>query len=123
MINLYHSRRGHFRPCKWFKRDERNSVADLSTLVYNTLPSGVFYAKEITPISNQKDQTNNVFMYDKNFVTLETSDNVEELKSSDIVLYRNEKWIVTDVQAQIHNKETEYCQNNRGDIFIIGLRK
>lgn len=123
MINLYHSRRGRFRLCKYFIRNENDSVGDLSVYIHNTRPSGIFYAKEDNAKAKNKDQVANVFMYDKSNITISTMDSVEDLTAGCIVAYRGEAWIVDSVQERIHTKETEYGREKEAYTTFISLRR
>lgn len=111
MIDIYHSRRGHFKLCKYWNRNENDSVGDLSKWIINKKPDGVFYAKQITPKINQANQLNNVFMYDRNSVTIETSDKVDTIKRGSVVQFLNKEWLVQSVQFELHHKESEYSDD------------
>lgn len=106
MINIYHSRRGHYRRCKYFVRDE--NVSDISIYVHNALPTGIFYATETNPNQSQKQSVNNAIQYDKDTITLYTEDDTQGLEAGCIVVYRYSAWIVDGVQRKFHIKETEF---------------
>lgn len=122
MVDIYHSRRGHFKSCTYWLRDESDRIGDLTTWVLKTTPSGIFYAKETTPITNQANQTNNVFIYDKNMVSLETYDDINDIKRGCVVLYNGTAWFVDSVQKKIIIKESEF-QNVDKALWVINLRK
>ena len=107
-IDIYHTRRGHYNRCVYYKRDESNAVGDLSQWVSKEQPSGFFYGKEISPKNNQANQLGNVIMLDRNSITLETSDKVEDISRGCVVRYRNANWLVESVQFSVHLKETEF---------------
>lgn len=120
MIDIYHSRRGHYRRCKYFVRDER--VTDISLYVHNALPTGIFYATEINPLQNSKENINSAIQYDKDSITLYTDDETDGLETGCIVVYRYSPWIVDGVQRKFHIKETEFSQKEHCTT-IITLRK
>lgn len=107
-VDIYHSRRGNFRYCQYWNRNENDSVGDLTKWILEKKPSGSFWAKETSPKTNQAGQLNNVFMYDKNTISLVTEDKVDDIKRGSIVSYLNHAWIVQNVQFEIHHKETEF---------------
>lgn len=107
-VDLFHSRRTCFAECKYWIRDERDSVANASQWVLKHTPSGTFYAKEISPQYNQFANVGNNFMFDKNTITLECDDDISDISKGCIVLYNGKAWIVDDVQKSIHRKESEF---------------
>ena len=107
-VDIYHSRRGHFRFCQYWNRDENDSVGDLTKWMLERKPSGSFYAKETSPKTNQADQLSNVFLFDKNVITLQTDDDVSDIKRGSVVQYLYHAWLVQNVQFELHHKETEY---------------
>lgn len=120
-IDIYHSRRGKFKKCEYWLRDERESVGDLSKYVYKTRPQGIFYAQEVNSISKTMGQINNVIAYDENTIAIETTDEVLDLKVGCVVSYCNSIWLVTNLQAELHLKQSEYGGEDR--TTIISLRK
>lgn len=108
-IDIYHTRRGHFRYCQYWNRDENDSVGDLTKWILEKKPSGSFYARETSPQTNQADQLNNAFMFDKNLISLVTNDKVNDIKRGSIVSYLNHAWLVQSVQFEMHHKESEYA--------------
>lgn len=119
MIDIYHSRRVHYKLCKYWVRDERNSVGDLSTYIYNKKASGIFYAKQESSTNNRKNQLQNVIMVDESTLTLSTSDKVLDLKSGCIVEYLKKIWLVVGVQRVPHLKETQYSDDEFDTIIAI----
>ena len=121
-VDLFHSRRTYFAECKYWIRDERDYVGDMSKWVLQHSPSGTFYAKEVSPQYNRMNQSAGVFGYDKNTITLECDDDISEIMRGCIVLYNGKTWLVEDVQRQIHRKESEFCI----DIdykYIVSIRR
>lgn len=108
-VDIYHSRRGHFRYCQYWNRDENDQVGDLTKWMLERKPSGSFYATESSPKTNQADQLSNVFLFDKNVITLVTNDNVKDIKRGSVVQYLYHAWLVQNVQFELHHKESEYA--------------
>lgn len=119
MIDIYHSRRTKYRECKYFVRDENSAYGDLDKYILTEKPSGIFYAKEVSPQNNQKDQVANVILYDKSIITLETTDLVDDLTSGCIILYLKHGWIVEQVQRSVITKETQFNQMRYRTIISI----
>ena len=109
MIDIYHSRRGHFRYCQYWNRNEDDQIGDLTKWMLERKPSGSFYATEASPKQNQADQLSNVFLFDKNVITLVTNDNVKDIKRGSVVQYLYHAWMVQSVQFELHHKESEYA--------------
>ena len=121
-VDIYHSRRTCYIECTYWIRDERSSVGDINQWILKNTPSGLFLAKEISPYSNQMNQTSGVYAYDRNSITLESDDDLEEIVRGSIVLYNGKTWMVNDVQKLVHRKETEF--NVDLDYkYIINIRR
>lgn len=118
MVDIYHQRRGMFRRCKYWKRDESKK----SVLEYNDTPKGTFWAKEEASLQNQENTSSNVFHFDRNVITIKTNDEVADLEHGDIVEYRRDKWFVDSVSFGLHTKETEFSNKIHATAYI-NLRK
>ena len=110
-VDIYHSRRGHFKRCAYFNRDEDDYISDLTKWVLVNKPSGFFYAKEVSVKTNQANQLGNVLMFDKNMITLQTGDLVADIKRGSVVEYLNHAWLVQSVQFELSRKETEFGED------------
>lgn len=108
MRNIYHNNRAHFNRCVYYNRDERDSVGDLTKWILTQKPQGVFYAKEVSQKTNQANQLGGVLMFDKYNITLETGDDVNDIKRGSVVNYLNHAWLVENIQLAIQQKETEF---------------
>lgn len=109
MINIYRPRRGKFRLCEFWLRDESNYVGDLSKWVIDKKPSGQFYAKPISEKTTNSQQLSNVFMFDQDNITLETEDEIN-IKRGAVVKYAGKYWMVDSFQLRPHLKETEFIE-------------
>lgn len=107
-IDIYHSRRTNYEECVYWVRDESVIVGDLNQWVLKNKSSGVFYAKEVSPEYNQANPQANAFLFDKDIITLETDDDVDELSRGCVVLYNGKPWMVNDVQRKLHRKESAF---------------
>ena len=117
-VDLFHSRRTNYLDCKYWVRDERDSRGNPSQWVLMNQPSGIFHAKLVSPFSNQRNITAGVWSTDSNHVTLETDDEVSDIKSGCIVEFDSQLWLVESVQGQIHNKESEFSKHLDYKYFI-----
>lgn len=105
MIDIYHSRRTHFRKCSYWLPVQTNEI---DKWILENKPEGSFYASEVNMKTNQGNQINNVIMYDRNMVTLVTNDEVDNISRGCIVLYLNHSWLVENVQRETHIQESEF---------------
>lgn len=110
-IDLFHSRRTNYHKCRYWIRDERNKTGNPSQWILMNQPSGSFYAKSISVKSTQMDVINGVWSNNKNRITLETDDDVDNLERGCIVEYNNELWLVEANQRQEHVKESEFAKH------------
>lgn len=115
MIDIYHSRRSNFRKCSYFLPTENRR---LDEYVQKSRPQGTFYAKEVNSLSNQQNVVNNAIILDRNMVTLETDDIVNDLVRGSIVLYLNQVWIVDNTQQEVKIKESEFNSEIRATTYI-----
>lgn len=120
-IDLWGSRRANFERCEWFQRDEK-ATKDQSRLVFKDKPTCVFYAKESNAFNYQKEQLGGVFMADESVVTLETTDNVNGIKTGDRIKYRGTMWAVTSVQASEKHKQSQFLDQVTKTTYI-GLKQ
>lgn len=119
-VNLNHSRRTNFLFCSYWIRDERNSTGTAEEWIYNNKPSGNFWAKQLQVKVNQENILNGVWLGDKNFRTIETDDDVNDLTRGSLIKMKGKLWYVTNVQAQLHAKESQF-DNEEHYRYIISL--
>ena len=119
MIDIYHSRRINFIKCHWYERDE--SVNDLSKYALEKKPVGSFYARLYSPDSRSNQDLANSFRFSENTLTIVTDDEVDGLKENCVVSCMGEAYVATNVQREIHLKESQY---GRGHYTVyISLRR
>ena len=76
--------------CKWWSRNEGDeNLAD--EIIMKRIPTGQFWAEEITGETVQNTQVGNTFMFDRFNVTIRSPDNILGIKNNDLVLYQEEK--------------------------------
>lgn len=110
-VDLFHSRRTNYHKCDYYIRDERAQSGSPSQWVLYNQPSGWFYAKPLSLKSTQMNAINGVWALDRNHITLETDDDIDDLSRGSIVRFDEELWLVESVQRMIHNKESEFCKH------------
>ena len=121
-VDIFHSRRTCFAECKYWIRDERDNIGDSTQWILKHTPSGTFYAREITPHYNQHNELGNGYIFDKNGITLECDDDLEELVVGSLILYNGKCWYVDNVQKEVHRKESQF--NQELDYrYIISIRR
>lgn len=117
-VDIYHSRRTNYHKCFFWIRNERRQVADLNQLVYKDKPSGSFYARETTPITNQENIVQGAWLGDRNFITIVTDDDIEDLTRGSVVKYKDKLWMVDSVQSKEHTKESEFSKKSHYTYYI-----
>lgn len=110
-IDIYHSRRINFSKCIYWLRDERDSIASSNKWIANNKPSGTFYARQISPYSKNINQVSGVMMFDRNNIAIETDDDIKDITVNAIIKYRGEIWIVENIQAEPHQKESQFSKS------------
>lgn len=124
MIDLFTSRRECFEKCMYWHRNPNEDI-DNDELVMSRKPSGIFYAKEITPHTVTNNIVAGSFMFDSSSIVLKTYDSITDIKNNCLVKYQDEVWIVEDVQKQhIRNKNSEFAkEKDTSHAYIIRMRK
>lgn len=120
-FDLWGSRRINFEYCEWYERDEK-ATKDLSKLVYNKAPSAVFYAKETSSESRQKQELGGLFLGDESTIQIVTQDDVEGIKGGDLVKFRGQMWHVTGTQSTEVHKQGQFLDKTTKTTYI-GLRR
>ncbi len=123
-IDLSKSRRDYHVFCRYWKRNESDEYTP-DELIYKRIPSGSFWAKEMSPEQDRDNIIGGVFNFDSTHITIKSPDNCDGLDSKDLVEYEGEYWMVVSVQktkARIGNKmyaKDKYCSH----YWYIELRK
>ena len=115
-IDIYHSRRTNFKKCYYYVRDEK--INDLAKFVLMKQPEGHFYAKPYTPNSRQNQDLANTFRMSENQLTIETSDDVVDLKENNVVLYDGKPFVVVGIQRKECLKESQYRSQHYCTTYI-----
>ena len=125
LTDLYTSRRTHFIKCKFWNQDENENYVSKNEILYNTIPTGIFYAKEANAYSNDNNTVSGDFMFDTTTITLITQDDISKMKVNDRVLTDdNNFWIVTNVQKNPLKKQRNYMKSKYCNAeYYISLRR
>ena len=121
-VDVYHSRRTNYALCKYWVRNEKISDAQLNEYVLKTKPQGEFYAKEVNPNYNQENPQANAMMFQKNVITLETNDDINDIKVGNVVMYNGKLWHVEGIQSKLHRKESEFDTEEHYTI-VLNIRR
>lgn len=113
--DLLVGRRELHERCKFWVRDDEEK--ELSEYVYNTTPSGWFYAKEITSEDLRKTQLNGVFMFDESLTTIYTTSGLN-IKKGDLIEYMGEIWFAQSVQKKRINKNRQFMSRPSFECYI-----
>ena len=118
-IDLYQSRRAKFNRCEFFKCVNGLSKEEL---IHKATPSGIFYAVEVSPKRGDGTNVAGVARFDRSQISIETDDDVDLLAVDDIVNFKNQPWIVVDIQFNIAIKRSEFSKSDHG-FTVINLRR
>ena len=118
-VDIFVSRRDNFDECKyWCRKPNENP----NELVYEMRkPDGYFDAKMSNPENFGTDVVGGVFMFDTNFVMIETNDDVFKLKANDVVEFRGKIYMITDIQKRPLRKNNQFT-NELAYKYYISLR-
>lgn len=115
MIDIYHSRRGKFRKCFYWLRNNKEPV---EALIHDISPTGIFYAVEASVISKVSNNIYGRILFDKQTVTLMTDDDIEDITQNCVIKYNDQIWLVIDVQIELHMKETQFSKKQHATRFL-----
>ena len=91
-------------------------------MVYKSKPTTIFYAKEISAESRQKQEFGGLFLGDESTIQIATQDDVEGIKGGDLVKFRGQMWHVTGTQATEVHKQGQFLDKTTKTTYI-GLRR
>lgn len=109
MIDIYHSRRTKYESVLYYTE---NPDRDLNVWVLTAKPAGYIYCQPVDNRQLENNQVNNAMMFDKDSIVLLTSDECDDLKVKNIVLYRGHPWHVDNIRKELHLKESEFGENH-----------
>lgn len=107
MIDIYHSRRGHFWKCTYWVRDLSNKH-DWNEWVLKEEPSGIFFAKQDGQLTKNKSDVMNVMLVDSHNVNIVTNDHIDDLIKGSLVKFNDLIWLVDSITQQVHLKESQF---------------
>lgn len=118
-LDLSNSRKGYPDRCKWYKG---NYVVNMK-LVPNAACEGVFYSTDKVALSKSYEILFGNTGQEVSKITIETNDNVRNMKVNDYVLYAGELWRVVNLPEINDVNENKYYSSRPRTTTIIELRK
>ena len=118
-VDVFLSRRTNFEECEYWLR---NTNADPNELVYQTRRSnGIFDAKISNPETFGNDVVGGVFMFDTKNLMIETYDDISEIKPNDVVSFKGDFYMVSQIQKYPIRKNTQF-HSEQQYITYLSLR-
>lgn len=129
-VDIFTSRRRHFNECWYWCRtpvdieydiDLSSTIAvdrDTNEMCYEREPNGSFEATEVSNYESDNQIVGGSFMFDENFVTLETNDDVQELQQNDIVVYDSRVWRITNISRRKRKRQNQFSNSPSYKTFI-----
>lgn len=123
-FDLFQSRRNYNEPCKWWSRSEKEDIPD-DELVHNRVPTGCFWAKEVSPETERDNPIANAWLIHRSGITIKTPDNVMGINDDDLVWYDNQLWIVVSAQKiKARMQQSQFANDkNCSHFWYIELRR
>lgn len=115
-IDIYHSRRTKYELCAYYTE---NPDRNLNEWVLTQHPSGYIYCQPVDMRQLQQNQVNNAMMFDKDTYVLLTSDDCDDLKKGNVVLFRGHPWHVDNLTKELHLKESEFGEDHYDTYIYI----
>lgn len=108
-LDIYHSRRTKYETVPYYtEKPDRQ----LNEWVLKACPAGYIHCQPVDSRQLQQNQVNNAMKFDKDSIVLLTSDECDDLKVGNILLYRGHPWIVDNTTRELHLKESEFGHNH-----------
>lgn len=105
-VDIFASRRANFEECEYWLRDINSNPNEL--LYQLGASSGSFDAKQISAETNGIQVIGGIFMVDVNGVSIQTDDDIRDLKTNDFVKYKGEFYRVTDIQKAMIRTNNQF---------------
>lgn len=118
MIDLYASRRDRFIECKYWLKIKDKNIVKPNQIIFNTVPTGSFYAKEVNPYSKNNQVIAELFMLKEESVLISTCDDVSGLELNDRVEMDEKKYRVNSIQESPFKKNRQFSTSITKEYFI-----
>jgi hypothetical protein len=124
MIDLRQGRRNKFITCIYWSKITDPNIAKYSELSYENQATGSFKASVVGNYTEENQTLENVYMYKKITVVIETKDNVKELDINDIIKMKGEIYRVVDINRTTVQKQEQFLNDEyMSYITYISLRR
>lgn len=118
MIDLYASRRDRFIECKYWLKIKDKNIVKPNQIIFNTVPTGSFYAKEVNPYSKNNQVIAELFMLKEESVLISTCDDICGLELNDRVEMDEKKYRVNSIQESPFKKNRQFSTSITKEYFI-----
>ena len=123
MLDLWQGRRNKFIDCVYWSQVIDSKVAKFSELVYEKQPNGFFKASIVGNYTEESQTLENMYMYKKVTVVIETKDDVKQLERNDIVKMKGELYRVVDINRTPITKQEQFLNDPISYTTYISLRR
>lgn len=118
MIDLNSSRRDRFNECFYYLKIKDRNVSKTNQLIYDSIPDGSFYAKELNPYSKNNQFIAELFMIEEESVLISTGDDVSCLGVNDKIRMNNDFYIINNIQAIPLKRNNQYSTKPTKTYYI-----
>ena len=111
--------------CKWWSKKQNQDVDD-DELIYKRVPTGHFWAKEVSAEATSDNVIGGVFMTERTTVTIKSPDNLSGIEEGkDLVEYQGEYWLVVSCQKSKQRLQKTFFASNKNcsHYWYLELRK
>ena len=123
MIDLWgKNSRDEFIECEYWSVDD-NIYSNNDRIIYQNRPTGFFRAKEVNSFVEENQVVGQAFLTKQHNVTLETHDNVSDLKNNDLVKFENLVYRVDSIQKTSVKKQKMFMDKDYSASYFISLRR
>lgn len=130
MIDIYQSRRTNYNKCRYWIAQNTEAFKDLGDeavrrddgYVISQYCDGIFYAKERTAESEGNKIVENVIMFRKHEIQLETTDDISDLIVNSLVEYDGCYWRVGNIQKSRKKKQSQFMRKTSYTYYLDLIR-
>ena len=117
-IDIYNKPFSENEKAKWWKHVVGKQMNEI---VYGNIPDGVFYCEQVNSQSDSSRQFMNSFHYDTSSTMIKSSSDLKSIKPLDVIKWRDEFWIVNDVQKTPVKSQLQYSRRP-SYVYYLSLR-
>ena len=104
-VNLFLGKREYFDKATYWKVDSNNR--DYNSLIHETKPTATFSCRELNAKTYSNSINGGMFQFSNSDIQIQTKSQID-IKQNDLVKFRENYWIVLNVQKKTIHKQEQF---------------